>query len=210
MASSTIDSDIHITGSLSIGGSLPEYARSQLAQDGSMLQGVPLESLRVFDAFATLLPGTPAADDLGLVGGTFGTDVPFASTGDVKAAGCTRKARFTIQLPAEYVTGQSAFIRANAGMKTTIADGSATIDFSAYLMGTGTSGSVVSGSDLVTTAAQSINSLTWANKDFALDPTDLAAGSRLDVLMTITVVDTATPTAVIAGARPDFACSIKG
>lgn len=190
---------------------MPEYPRISLAQDGSMLYPVPLESLRVFDAFATVLPGTPAADDLGLVGGTFGTDVPFASTGDVKALGTTtRRARFTFQLPPEYVSGQSVFIRAFAGMKTTISDGACTIDFEAYETGTGTSGTLITGSDLVTTAATSIKSLTWADYDFAITATDLVAGNWLDVRMSIAVTDAATGTAVIAGARVSVGCSIKG
>jgi hypothetical protein len=211
MATTTLDGDVHITGNVTVGGSLPEYQRTNLAQEGTMLFPLPVTGFRVWDAFATVLPGTPASDDLGLVGGTVGTDFPMISTGDVKALGTTtRKARCIFQLPPEYVTGQSVFIRAFAGMKTTVSDGACTIDFSVYESGITTSGSLVAGADLVTTAATSIKFLSWANYDFAITATDLAAGDWLDILMTIAVTDAATGTAVIAACRPSISCTIKG
>lgn len=172
-----------------------------------------LERWRVFDAFQTALPGTAASDDLGLYGGTHGTDVPYIGTGDFKATAITRKARITFRVPAQFVANQGAMkIVAYAGMKTTVAGTSCTLAFSAYKA----SGSVITGANLVTTPATDINSLSWANKEFAIDPTVLGTtdtilpGDDLDILATIAGVDAATATAVIAGFRAALVCSVRG
>lgn len=202
------DDNVIIQGDLEVTGAKPETPRSYLQQEGSQVYEVPMELVRVFDS-AAALPTAGAADDLGLylASGGMGVGGLYIGTGDVKAAGCTRKARFRFVLPPEYVSAGSIFIRAKSGMITTVADGSATIDFSAYEeLGT----SLVTVTDLVTTAAQSINSTTWASKDFVIDASDLVAGDTIDVLMTITVADTATGTAVIAGVIPYMCLAIKG
>lgn len=142
----------------------------------------------------TLAPAA-SPDDLRLVGGTFGTGVPSIQTPDLKAAGASsRKTRFQFRLPPEYQAGEEVVVRLYSGMVTHIADTSATVDVEAYLSnddGTKT------GSDLCTTSAQIINSLTFANFDFTITPTSLAAGDVLDVLVTIAVNDGANSSAVI-------------
>jgi len=189
-----INGNARITGNLVVDGVMPTYARSNLAQDNNEPFVIPWEAFRVHDALATNLPGTPATDDLGLVGGTFGSASPKISTGDVKAAGCTRYARFQFGLPPEYVDGQTITLRLHAGMTTTVADGSATLDVEAYQ----SDGEAGVGSDICATAAQSINSLTMADKDFIITPTGVSAGDVLDIRLTIAVADSATVTAVIA------------
>lgn len=188
------DGDVRVTGNLQVDGTLPNYARSNLAQDPNAVFTVPWVDFRVWDALATNLPATGANDDLGLYGGTFGSASPKLSTGDVKAAGCTRYARCQFQLPAEYDAGQSVTLRCHAGMTTTVADTSASLDVECYKSDT----EAGVGSDICATAAQSINSLTDADKDFTITPTGLTAGDVLDIRLTITVVDAATGTAVIA------------
>lgn len=191
----TVQGDQRITGNLSIGGMFsPLIPRSWLAQDDNAIYAVPLVDLRVFDALATNLPGTSANDDLALVGGTFGSASPKISTGDVKASSVTRYARFQFQLPPEYVAGQSVTVRLHAGMTTTAADTSATVDVECYE----SDAEAGVGSDLCTTNAQSINNVTWADKDFIVTPSGLVAGDVLDIRITVAVVDGATGTAVIA------------
>lgn len=190
------------------GGSLPEYPRSSLQLDSEAAFVIPWTVWRVWDAYHTVLPGTSASDDLGLIGGTFATSSPSIQTYDVKNAGAvTLYARAMIPLPPEYVTGQTVKLRFKAGMLTTVASSSATIDAVAY-RSNGESGI---GSDLVTTAATTINSLTLANKDFELDPSTLAAGDWLDVRVAIAVNDSATGTTVkgIIGSAA-LLCDIKG
>lgn len=167
-----------------------EFARSQFIQEPNVEYAVDLAALRVHDAPATLLPGTSATDDLGLIAGTFGTDPVTVGTGDIKALGAvTRYARFLFSIPAEYEAGQSITVRLNAGVGTTIADTSATVDVECYLDG--------AGSDRCTTAAQSINSLSAANKDFAITATSVVPGSVLDIRIAIIANDGATGTAVV-------------
>lgn len=153
-----------------------------------------LLALRKWDALEQLLPASAATTYLGLVTGTYGTNPPQAQTGDLKAAGATtRRARTLVILPDNFVASGNITIRCNAGMKTTVADTSATVLVEAYQLNDDGTLSA----NLVTTAAQSINSLTYANKDFALTTTGLVAGSRLDVRVSITVTDAASVTAVI-------------
>ena len=203
-----IDGDVRITGNLQVDGTLPSYARSNLQQDPNAVFAVPFAHLRVWDALGTNLPATPATDDLGLVGGTFGSASPKVSSGDLKAAGATsRYARFQFQLPAEYDAGTSVTVRLHAGMTTTVADTSAVADVECYK----SDSEAGVGSDLCTTAAQSINSLTDADKDFTITPTGLTAGDVLDVRLTLTVTDAATGTAVTADIGAiEFLVDIKG
>lgn len=196
MAFNLVDGDLRVTEDLFVGGSItPLQSRGAiLSQEPNIEYPIPWTDLRVWDAFQTNLPGTAATDDLSIATGTFGTGVPYVSAGDLKAAGATtRYARFVFQLPPEYEAGQTVTLRFSAGMLTTVADTSCTVDAECYLDGRET---VKSGSDLVTTAATSINSTTFANKDFTITPTALTPGDRLDIRIAITCTDAATVTAV--------------
>lgn len=176
---------------------------------------VDFTRLRVWDAFATNLPGTAATDDLALVArsgaapDTWGTRSPIISAGDLKNAGATtRYARLMVQLPENYEAGETITLRFYAGMETTVASVSATLDVEAFL--TNYEG-VVSGSDLCTTAATTINSLVFANKDFTITPAGLVAGDWLDVRIAIAVNDSATATAVDAAiGRIQFLVDTRG
>lgn len=155
---------------------------------------IPLELVRVHDSFLTALPSSASSDDLGLVVGTFGTDAMVLQTSDSKAASVTQRARFTFRLPDNYVSGGSISVAAHAGMRTTVSDGTATIDFEVHAKNDATG---LVGSDLVTTSATTINSLTAAAKEFSVTPTGLVSGDELDVRVTIAITDGATATAVI-------------
>lgn len=196
----TLPGDLIVAGNLRLNGTLsPAVAKSNiLALAELQAFPIPLTDFRVWDAMQTLLPGTPATDDLGLVGGTFGTATPSVRTEDLKALGATNKrARFLVQLPWEYIAGETITLRFKAGMITTVAGTSATLDCEAYKLQDDPDDAI--GSDLVSTAAQSINSLVFSNIDFTITPTSLSPGDILDVRITIAVNDAATATAVIAG-----------
>jgi hypothetical protein len=202
-----VDGDMRVTGNLQVDGTMPGYSRANMTQDPNAVFTVPLVSLRTWDALATNLPATGGTDDLGLYGGTFASATPKVSTGDVKAVGCTRYGRFQFQLPAEYDAGQTITLVLHAGMTTTVADTSAVVDVECYK----SDREAGLGSDLCTTAAQSINSLADADKSFTITPTGLSAGDVLDIRLTITVVDAATGTAVIADIGAiEFLVDIKG
>lgn len=193
-AEARINGDLRVTGNLTVNGSVPDVSRAEINQEALVVYAVPITELRVFDAMNTLLPGTSSADDLAISGGTFGTNSPKVTTGDVKASTITRYARFLFPLPAEYDDAETVTLRVSAGMETTVADTSATVDVECYRSDRETG----IGSDLCATAAQSINSLTFGSKDFTITPTTLGTGDVLDVRLTVAVTDSATATAVIA------------
>jgi hypothetical protein len=208
MATTTIQGDVRVTGQLlaqsikSTGsGTLTgadltanaEIAATQMAQNALQPYLVKLTDARVWDAIQTVLPGTPGTDDLGLQNGTFGTEAAHITAGDLKAAGATtRYARFLIPLPAEYEAAETVTLVISAGMLTTVADTSCTVDVECYKM----DGDTTLSADLCATAATTINSLTFADKSFTITPTALEPGHLLDVRIAIACNDAATITAV--------------
>lgn len=217
-----LDGNVHVAGHLSAGTmTVPssaiandqvhanaDIARDKLAQTVLAPFPIPLIDFRVWDALQTNLPGTSAADDLALIGGAFSTNTPMLKTYDVKAAGAvTLRARALVRLPAEYDDAETVTIRLRCEMQTTVADVSATVDVEAYE--SDKNGGV--SADLCTTAAQSINSLVDADKDFVITATGLVAGDWLDVRVSIAVNDAATATAVLAAiGHAALLCDIRG
>ena len=205
--SSTVSTDLRVQGNVncqtltvqtaSVTGAMlvpaAEILRSQLKQEALAVYPVNLANLRVHDAIATNLPASAATDDLGFDTGTFGTEAPHVTAGDLKAAGATtRYARFLVALPAEYDSAETVQIRVNTKMETTIADTTCTVDVEAYEVAS----DLTVGSDLCTTAAQDMNSTSAADKDFTISATSLLPGDVLDVRVAIACNDAATGTAV--------------
>jgi len=219
---SRISGNLVVDGALSVTGSFtpPDNSvstakivdsavtRAKIAQDDLAAYGIPLTEVKTWDDMATNLPGAAASDDLALITGTLGTTAPTIQTGDLKDAGATtRYGAFLVALPAEYQAGESVQIRVRAGMDTTVASAAATVDIQAYKI----DGDGGVSADLCSTAAQSINSLTEANKDFAIDATNLAAGDVLHVRIAVAVNDSGTNTAVIGKiCALALLCDIRG
>ena len=136
--------------------------------------------------FLIELWGTPA-NHLNSVGGTHGTNAPSLQTPDcgLNGAATSYYARGELQLPAEYVAGQSVEIRLHAGMLTTVADTTATLDVAAYK----SDEDETSTGDLCATAATNMNSISFADIDFTITPATLSPGDLLDVLITVAVED---------------------
>lgn len=185
---------IRANAGIQLGGPItPGVGRSSLLEDSNAVYHIPWHAWRIHDAYQTALPGTSSGDDLALIGGTFGSASPSIQTYDVKGAGAvTLYARAPFQLPPEYVAGLSVTGRFIAGMLTTIADTSATIDLQAYK----SDNEAGVGSDLVSDAAQSINSTSLAAKDFTIDPASLSPGDWLDLRVAIAINDGTTVTEV--------------
>jgi hypothetical protein len=139
------------------------------------------------------LPAASANDDLGLVNGTFGSAGNSLQTMDAKASTTTCYGRVTFTLPPEYVAAETVQLRLSCKMITAVSDSSATVDVEAYELAD--DGTV--GADLCSTAAQSINSLTAANKTFTINAAGLVAGDKLDIRVTIAITDSAGGSAVI-------------
>lgn len=175
-------------------GTIGTLARSGLNEDALSPFPVGLDAFRVWDAPGTLPVTSAGNDDLALTYNTFLTAAPTFETADAKAATKTQKIGFQIKVPECYVAAGDAKIRVAANMKTTVSDTTATIDVQAARI-------LAPTVDLVATAAQSINSLDAAYKDFVLTVTDLVPGDVLDVVVTIAITDSATATAVIGQLR---------
>lgn len=209
MAANLVNGDLEVRGNISFTGTLtPAQTRDRMAQESYCKFGIPIEDLRIWDSAIYAPITTAAADDLGYGIGAFGTGVPYVSGGDVKTLTTTRYARGRFQMPTEYVSGQAAKIICNAGMITTVAATSCDLDLVAYKVG---ANGLISGVDLVSSAAVTINSLVFADAEFTLTPATLIAGNWIDFRLDISSVDAATGTAVIpAIATIDLACHIKG
>jgi hypothetical protein len=169
---------------------LGTIARSALTQDVLAPFPVSLTALREKTAIGTLLPTAAATTDMGLIDNTYQTAAPTAETIDQKTANASAYCRFQFAVPMTYVAGQAAAIKINAGMKTTVADTTAILGITCVRQAAPTV-------DIGPGVAQSINSLTAADKTFNLTPTALVPGDVLDVLVTVAIHDAASATAVI-------------
>ena len=169
-----------------------DIATTKLAQRVLAESIVPLTNARTWDSVATNLPAAAASDDLGLVSGTWGTNPARITAGNVRTLGATtRRLYLAIPIPANYEDGQTIQLQIRAKMETTVADVSCTIDAEAYV---GADGAL--GSDLVTTAAPSMNSLSSASYTFTIDATGVDPGDLLEVRLSISSNDAATANAV--------------
>lgn len=176
--------DAAIIGNLNVTGVITgNMARSSLILENGAAFPILPSHWRIWDAYGTFL-GTAAGDDLGLVSGTYGTQIPYIRTPDLNASGGPNnyRARFLFRTPESYDIGQTIQIRALAGMLTAVAGTSATIDFEVYQH----TSDLGVGSDLVTTSAQNINSLTFSTFDFIINSAGISTGNALDVRVTIT------------------------
>jgi len=185
-----------------------QFKRGAMEVESLKVFPINMLSWRKHDNIASGLSASASGDDLSLDAETFGTDTHNLRTDDVKASSGTRYARAMVSIPVEYAAGKDILIRINGGMKTTVADTTCNADVEAYKSnrdGTKT------GSDLVSTTAQSINSLTFADVDFVLDGSGLSPGDILDVRVAIIYNDSATGTVVdgVIGAV-ELVCDIQG
>lgn len=198
MAHFKSNESVRIDGPLQINPAqlTPPLPRTNLLQQDLEQFTVKLTDFRIWDAIETNLPGTSATDDLSISDNTFATGVPDIRTSDLKAAGATsRYARVLIQMPPNYVASETVQIRVRGGMITTIADNTATVDLEVYKSD---EEAAVDGADLCSTAATTINSLTYADVDFTITDASLSPGDILDVRLHLAVNDAAEATAVIA------------
>ena len=89
--------------------------------------------------------------------------------------------------------GQTVKLRVSAGMLTTAADTTATLDLVCHQLDEDTTVQA----DICATAAQSMNSLVFTDLDFTITASALSAGDILDCRLTTAINDGATATAVI-------------
>jgi len=158
--------------------------RSKLAQDALARYTVAWQAFKKAD-LVTPLAATGDGTNLGLAAGTHGTNGPHLIGSGANNNSKTETTRFTFTLPAEYDAGETITIRCH-GRVDVVANASATLDVQCYENDREAGISA----DLCATGAQSINSASWADKDFTITPTALVAGDSLDVELTTVVDDT--------------------
>ena len=199
----TVDGNLTVSGTIS-----PRRGRSEIEQQNLVRYPRRLSELYCWDAPSDSLPDLAADDNLGLEPGTFGTNQVSVQTYDMASQGAkTLYFGDEFGLPVEYVAGESVQIQIAAAMLTTIADVSCTVDVECRKVGRDNT----VGSDLCTTAAQSINSLSFTNKTFEIIGTLLEPGDRLEVRVAVAINDASNTTVVKACiAAYDFLLDIKG
>ena len=167
---------------------------TKMAQRALQKFNIPWSYFRVWDAYHLLPVSTAAADDLALITGTWLTNAASLNAGSVQNTNSIRRIGFMVPIPDNYQDGETVTLRIRAGMVTTIASASCTVDVEAIVRtGTGSAASA----DLVTTAAQGMNSLTAGDYDFQLNPALIDPGMLLEVRLSISYNDVATGTNVI-------------
>lgn len=180
----SLPGDLIVPGTLRLTGSIsPTKDKSDvLAVAEDSVFTIPWTLWRTWDSLGTNLPSAAAADDLGLVGGTFGSASPSIQGLDFGGGSTTAYARAQIPLPWNYVASGDVTLRFHAGMLTTIADDYCKLDVECYETDEETGISA----DICYTAEQSINSLVLADIDFVITDTALVAGDLLDVRIKVT------------------------
>lgn len=193
-----------ITGSAL--SSAADVERSQLKQQDAQVYGLELADWLVTGTGAKLgaAAGTPT-DAFGLTVGTFGSASPKIVGESASGNSKTNYARTTFTLPPEYVDGQTVTFRVRARI-TASANTSQTVDFSCYEA----DGEAGIGSDLCTTSAQTLTT-SFADYDFTVTPSSLAAGDLLDMQITGEADDTGgSAGAVIEIGKTQILLDIRG
>jgi hypothetical protein len=187
---------LDVYGTLALYGTVEgegAVSRSVLASEAnSTLARASLSDLRVHDLPSSGLPAAATADDLGLVAGAYGTTAPTVQSSDSKSASVTQYARWRVPLPESYLAASAITLQATV-KTSTVASTSATLDAQVF-EDDGVGGC---GSDLCTTALQSVNNATETVYSFAVSGAGLEAGDVLDVRLTVAIVDSGTGTAVV-------------
>lgn len=149
---------------------------------------LPLDftDMRVWNAIQTPAVTTAANDDLAVIQGTPGTDDITLQGADFGGTTATNIGMFIVELPEDYQAGSPLTVRATAGALTTVSDNALTMDVVVYQ----SEDDGTASADLCATAAQSINSLTMAEKDFVITAASLKPGDTLHVQVSITGTDT--------------------
>lgn len=181
--------------------------RSQIITVSDTAFPLELSGFRVHDAFQTPL-GAAAADDLGINGGAFGTNCPHLRTVDLNGLGATTAyGRTMFQLPVEYVAGGEIVVNLSAGLLAAVASVSASVDVEVFVCGrNGTK----SGSDLVTTGATSMNSTTFADCPFVVNPAGITPGTILDIRVAIIANSTTASSHFAAIGAVEMLLDVKG
>lgn len=167
---------------------MAQATRENMFTESQILR-VPLTQAR--NADGTTIAGSAGSGVFGISSGGWGSGT-LALVGEA-ASGNTKTSTTLVALSVPenaqetaYDTGSKSWTISIDARVSVIAATSATLDIEAYRSDHNNG---VSGSDLVTTAAQDINSATWATKTFTLTATNIEPGDTLIVLIRTVVND---------------------
>ena len=161
---------------------IDSYTAANLVEIGyprmKRVMTIPLNEAMVWDSNAQL-PDTEAADDLGLTAGTLGDagEGMHLTAGIVGATSSTRYARFRVVIPTDYEAGQPVKVRLVGLSHTAVCNTTCNADVNLWTSDT----APVRSSDLVTTAATTVNSTNATTVLFTVTSTTLVPGQELDV-----------------------------
>lgn len=142
------------------------------------------------------LTGTSSGSNLHIYeSGGFGSDSPILRCNNADGTTITMSARTYFAVPECYVPGGTLKVRLRAGVITNVSDNTAVVDVDVFE--NDKAGGV--GSQLVTSAAQSINSLVFTDKDFTINAASINPGDVLDIKVTIDITDDTANSAAVYG-----------
>lgn len=186
--------------------SAADVARSQLDQDDAKPYPISLHDWRATGTGAIL--GTAAGTPSGAFGLTVGTHGSASATIVGESASGNSKTnlmRHQFVMPAEYVDGETVTLRIRCKI-TADANTAQTLDVEVHEP----DGAAGVGSDICASAAQTITD-AYANYDFTITPTSVAAGDVLDIEVTGVANDTGGTTgSVITIAQTIMLLDVKG
>ena len=151
--------------------------REDLVQEALQIYNIPLTEMKMTTGLE--LPVAGDSTYLGMAFGTHGSAAPYLVGTVTNTDSKTEVARLQFILPPEYEDGQSVSVRLHARVDVA-RQASASVDVQCYKVDK----EIGVGSDICATAAQSINTDVWADKDFTITPTGLVAGDLLDIEIT--------------------------
>jgi len=168
--------DAHLSGNANI-------SRTKQALNSQDYFGIPVHLWRQVAAGHPVL-GTAGSTNLGVgtaAAGATGVDV---RTSPSNGTTITQTAMFEFYLPPEYAATTNIYASFWAAMNV-ISSASCTLDITAYKVGT----DGAHGSDLNSTSAIDIRTVTYAERVFTIDGSGLSPGDKLEIYVTVAATD---------------------
>ena len=157
--------------------------RASIKEDALAVYGLPVTALKQVSGIPLAATETGGTFNLSLSGNIWLIKGEVANNETEVSEGA-----FQFVLPKEYVSGGDVKIRVKHRAYGAGTLGTSTIDVEVFEQ----DGNGGIGSDLCTTAHQSIVDDTWTTSDFVVTATNLVAGDILNVVLTTSVVESAT------------------
>jgi len=182
-----------------------DITRAKMIQEANAVYALPVQTWRVHNTGQLLPSAAGGADDLYIDADNWATDGWMLKSDDANGTTVTQYAVNSFCMPPEYDAGETITLRLPC-IAGVIPDTTKTIDLVAYE--DNYNGGI--GADLCATAAQNVTT-SWANYDFTITPTTVAAGDMLIFRLAINFVDSGSGADVVASiGHPTVRIDIRG